>query len=144
MESEGELSMNIEKFTQKARNIIIDTQNIAISLGQQEVDLEHLHLALVRQTDGLIPKILRGMNIDVEQYKDDLEQEVNRRPRIHGNVQPYISRRLSEAIIRAEQQAEIFKDEYVSVEHMYIAVIEDRWDFTTRILNKYGITKDKF
>jgi len=136
--------MNIEKFTQKARDIIIDTQNLAISLGQQEVDLEHLHLALLRQSDGLIPKILRGMNVNIEQYKDDLEQEINRRPRIQGNVQPYISRRLSEAIIRAEQQAEIFRDEYVSVEHIYIAVIEDREDFTTRILNKYGITKDKF
>lgn len=137
--------MNINKFTEKAREIIFDTQSLAISLGQQEVDLEHLHLALLRQEDGLIPRILKGMNVNIEQYKDDLQRELNRRPRISGNVQPYMSRRLSEAIIKAQREAkEVFKDEYVSVEHLYIAVIDDRGDFTSQILNRYGITKDKF
>lgn len=137
--------MNIDRFTERAREVIFDTQSIAIGLGQQEVDLEHLHLALLQQEEGLIPRILKGMNVDIEQYRADLQREVERRPKVSGNVQPYMSRRLSEALIKARQQAkEVFKDQYVSVEHLYIAVIEDRGDFTRQILNRYGITKDKF
>ena len=84
------------------------------------------------------------MNVDIEQYKDDLQRESTGVQGIR-NVQPYMSRRLSEALIKARQEAkEVFKDEYVSVEHLYIAVIDDRGDFTSQILNRYGITKDKF
>jgi len=136
--------MNLEKFTEKAREIIFDTQNLAVGLGQQEIDVEHLHLALIKQEDGLIPRILKGMDVNLDEYLADLQREVERRPKIQGNVQPYITRRLNEALIRAEESARSFKDEYISVEHIYIAVLEDKGEFTKRILNKHGVTKDEF
>src|SRR5690554_3208318 len=100
--------MNMDRFTQKAQEAIVDAQNIVIANEQQEIDVEHLHLALVRQEDGLIGKILNNMDVDVKGYIGDLEEEVKRRPKVVGNVQPYITRRFSEILIKAEDKAKEF------------------------------------
>ena len=70
--------MNMDRFTQKAQEAIVDAQNIVIANEQQEIDVEHLHLALVRQEDGLIGKILNNMDVDVKGYIGDLEEEIVR------------------------------------------------------------------
>ena len=81
--------MNIDRFTQKAQEAIVDTQKIVIANGQQEIDVEHLHLALLKQEDGLIVKLLRNMDVDVRAYIKTLEEEIQRQPKVSGNVQPY-------------------------------------------------------
>ena len=108
------------------------------------MDTVHLHLALVAQQDGLIPKMLKSMDVDVDAYIRDLRDEVDRRPKVMGNVQPYASLGLNQALIKAEKQAKEFKDEYISVEHLYLAILDDTSYSTKRIISRYGITREKF
>jgi len=136
------IKMNLEKFTQKAQEAVLDAQNIVIAKGQQELDDIHLHLALVRQEEGLIPMLLKGLGIPVDQYVKSLEEMVDRRPRVMGNVQPYVTRRLNEKLIRAEEIAQQFKDEYISVEHLYLALLDD--SEIQRQVKAFGIDKNLF
>jgi ATP-dependent Clp protease ATP-binding subunit ClpB len=134
--------MNLDKFTQKAQEAILEAQNIVIEKQQQELDDLHLHLALVSQEDGLIPMLLSGMNVPVQQYLSSLEDQVDKRPKVVGNVQPYATRKFNERLIHAEAEAKEFKDDYISVEHLYLAILDDR--DAQRQLKAFGITKDAF
>jgi len=132
------------RFTQKAQEALMEAQKLVIDSSQQEMDTVHLHLALVAQQDGLIPKMLKSMDVDVDAYIRDLRDEVDRRPKVMGNVQPYASLGLNQALIKAEKQAKEFKDEYISVEHLYLAILDDTSYSTKRIISRYGITREKF
>ena len=137
--------MNIEKFTQNAQQAIMDCQNIAISEGHQMLDGEHLHLALLQQTDGLIPKLLKFMEVDPHLIIADLEEEMEKLPKVSGggdNI--YSSRRLSTILMNAEKNAESFKDEYVSVEHIYLALLDEKGTPSAKIFAKYRIDRNKF
>ncbi len=137
--------MNIEKFTQNAQQAIMDCQNIAISEGHQMLDGEHLHLALLQQTDGLIPKLLKFMEIDPHLIIAELEEEMEKLPKVSGggdNI--YSSRRLSTILMNAEKNAESFKDEYVSVEHIYLALLDEKGTPSAKIFAKYHIDRNRF
>ncbi len=137
--------MNIEKFTQNAQQAIMDCQNIAISEGHQMLDGEHLHLALLQQTDGLIPKLLKFMEIDLHLIIGELEEEMEKLPKVSGggdNI--YSSRRLSGILMNAEKNAESFKDEYVSVEHIYLALLDEKGTPSAKIFAKYHIDRNRF
>ena len=137
--------MNIEKYTQNAQQAIMDCQNIAISEGHQMLDGEHLHLALMMQKDGLIPKLIKFMNIDPTSIIVDLEEEMEKLPKVSGAADNmYSSRRLSQILMKAEKIADDFKDEYVSVEHLYLALLEERGTPSAKIFSKFGIDKNKF
>ena len=137
--------MNIEKYTQNAQQAIMDCQNIAISEGHQMLDGEHLHLALMMQKDGLIPKLVKFMNIDPTSIIVDLEEEMEKLPKVSGAADNmYSSRRLSQILMKAEKIADDFKDEYVSVEHLYLALLEERGTPSAKIFSKFGIDKNKF
>ena len=137
--------MNIEKYTQNAQQAIMDCQNIAISEGHQMLDGEHLHMALLMQKDGLIPKLLKYMNIDATAVIADVEEQLEKLPKVSGNAENmYSSRRLSQLLMRAEKIAEEFKDEYVSVEHLYLALLEEKGTASAKIFAKYNITKNGF
>ena len=137
--------MNIEKYTQNAQQAIMDCQNIAISEGHQMLDGEHLHMALLMQKDGLIPKLLKYMSLDPTAVIADVEEQLEKLPKVSGAADNmYSSRRLSQLLMRAEKVAEEFKDEYVSVEHIYIALLEEKGSPSAKIFAKYGITKNKF
>ena len=137
--------MNIEKYTQNAQQAIMDCQNFAVSHGHQMLDGEHLHLALLQQRDGLIPKLLKYMNVDAGKVAADIEAELDKMPKVSGGADSmYSSRRLSQLLMRAEQIAEEFKDEYVSVEHMYMAILEERGTPGAKTIDKYGINKNGF
>ncbi len=137
--------MNIEKYTQNAQQAIMDCQNIAISEGHQMLDGEHLHMALLMQKDGLIPKLLKYMSLDPTAIIADVEEELEKLPKVSGAADNmYSSRRLSQLLMRAEKIAEEFKDEYVSVEHIYIALLEEKGSPSAKIFSKYGINKNKF
>ena len=137
--------MNIEKYTQNAQQAVMDCQNIAISEGHQMLDGEHLHMALLMQKDGLIPKLLKYMNVDATAMIADVEEELEKLPKVSGNADNmYSSRRLSQLLMRAEKIAEEFKDEYVSVEHLYLALLEEKGTPSAKIFAKYSINKNKF
>lgn len=137
--------MNIEKYTENARQAIVECQNIAISEGNQELQVEHLALALLMQRDGLIPKLVNAMGIDPAAIVGDLEEEIEKLPRVSGGADNvYASRRLSQVLLNAEKQADNFKDEYVSVEHIFIAIMEQRDSNASKVFAKNGLNKDDF
>ena len=137
--------MNIEKYTQNAQSAIIDCQNIAIEEGHQQIDGEHLHLALLMQKDGLIPKLLKFMEVNTGEVIGALENEIDKLPKVSGSAENmYSTRRLQEIFINAEKKAEQMKDEYISVEHIYLALLDERNTPSAAIFKRYGITKDKF
>ena len=137
--------MNIEKYTQNAQGAIIDCQNIAVEEGHQQIDGEHLHLALLMQKDGLIPKLLKFMNINTGEVIGAVQQQIDKLPKVSGSAESmYTTRRLQQLLLNAEKKAEKMKDEYVSVEHLYLALLDERNTPSTEIFKRYGITKDKF
>ena len=137
--------MNLERYTQNAQKAVMECQNIAVSEGHQVLDGEHLHLSLMMQKEGLIPKLVSYMGVDPTAVIADLEAEMEKIAKVSGNAdQVYMSRRLNQLFINAESNADRFKDEYVSVEHLYMALIDEKGTPSARIFSKYGITKEKF
>ena len=137
--------MNIEKYTQNAQSAIIDCQNIAIEEGHQQIDGEHLHLALLMQKDGLIPKLLKFMEVNTGEIIGALESEIDKLPKVSGSAENmYSTRRLQQIFLNAEKKADKMKDEYISVEHLYLALLDERNTPSAAIFKRYGITKEKF
>lgn len=137
--------MNIEKYTQNAQSAIIDCQNIAIEEGHQQIDGEHLHMALLMQKDGLIPKLLKFMEINPAELIGSIQAELDKLPKVSGSAESmYSTRRLQQIFLSAEKKAEKLKDEYISVEHLYLALLDERNTPSAQIFKRYGITKDKF
>jgi ATP-dependent Clp protease ATP-binding subunit ClpB len=137
-------NMDFEKFTEKARSAIVDSQNIAIEEGHQELTGEHLHMALIKQDEGLVPRLLDYMEVPGAQLRDDLQAELDKLPKVSGsNAQVYASQRFNRILIDAEKISKKFNDEYVSVEHLYLALLNEHGTPSASIFKKYGITKDK-
>ena len=137
--------MNIEKYTQNAQSAVMDSQNIAISMGHQMLDGEHIHMALMMQKDGLIPKLLQHMKVESNAIIMALRVELDKIAKVSGGGDGiYSSRRFSKLMMRAEEIAQQFKDEYVSVEHIYLALLEERGTSSSKIFERFGITYDKF
>lgn len=138
--------MEMERFTEKAQSAIAASQEIAVRRGQQQIDGEHLHYALINQEDGLIPRLIGYMGHDVELYAKDIETELDKLPQIRGSAADsvYISRRLSELLIHSQDEAKRFKDDYTGVEHIYIALLKEKNTPSTVIFKRYGITLEKF
>ncbi len=141
--------MDMNRLTQRSREALSEAQNEATRRGHQEVDNEHLLIALLSQENGLIPRILTKMAISVEALKDATERELERRTSVRGpGVEPgklYISGRLSRILMTAEESAKRLKDEYVSVEHLFAALVDEGEAGTAgRLLSEFGITRDGF
>lgn len=138
--------MNIERVTEKAQSAILSAKDIAVRMGHQQIDVEHLHLALITQEDGLIPKLIKYMGHDLSMYAKDVEVQLQKLPKVYGNGASdlYMSRRFEQILNQGEDEAKRFKDEYTSVEHLYIALLKDRDKSLQEIFKKYGITLDKF
>ena len=99
--------MNIDKYTQNAQSAIIDCQNIAIEEGNQQIDGEHLHLALLMQKDGLIPKLLKFMGANTGEIIGALEGEIDKLPKVSGSAENmYSTRRLQQIFLNAENKEE--------------------------------------
>ena len=141
--------MDFNKFTIKSQEAIQAAQTKAIRYGQPEVDGEHLLLALLEQSDGLVPRLLQRLEVPVERLRERVEQELERRPRISGpGVEPgkvYISQRLSRLLLKARDEAERLKDEYVSAEHILLAFVDEGAGSPAgRILKEFRVTRDAF
>lgn len=138
--------MDINRLTQKTQQAVYDAQNLAMKHNHQSLESEHLHMAMIIQNDGLIPRLLAKMNVPFDFYYKDLNDELERLPKLYGvsNTSVYASRRFEETFVKAEDEAKKFKDEYISIEHLYVALLDENNTVSSRVFKKYGITKDKF
>ena len=137
--------MNIEKYTQKMQGAILDAQSIANSYGHQQLEIAHVHYAIISDSDGLIPKLLEAMNVDVNSLKADLKSDLEKLPKVSGSsAQLYMSSELNNVLTKAEKISSDFKDEYVSVEHLYLAILDSNNQEVGTLMTKYGINKDEF
>ncbi len=141
--------MDLNRLTQKSQEALHDAQTKALRFGHTEVDGEHLLLALLDQPDGLTPRLLSQAGADPDRLRADLEGELGRRPRVTGPGaapgQVYVTQRLSRLFDTAEREAQRLKDEYVSVEHLVIALLEEGSATAAgRLLRSHGVSRDKF
>ncbi len=135
--------MNINKYTEKAQEAIVGAQQLADRAGHPEILPEHLLVTLVEQREGIVPEIVRKMNADPAAIAAAARDELNRLPRAHGGSQPGLSARLRQVTDAAETEAERLKDEYVSTEHLFVAIAaETGRSPSARMLQQRGITKD--
>lgn len=135
--------MNIEKYTQNAQAAIVEGQRIAIENGNPSLEPEHINLALLQQSDGLIPRLLKYMEIDAISVEKAVSELVDKLPKVSGG-QIYASQRLNSLLAESEKEAERFKDDYVSVEHIYLALLNERKSPFIDVCKRFGISKDGF
>ncbi|MFL6549504.1 MAG: ATP-dependent chaperone ClpB [Povalibacter sp.] len=135
--------MNINKYTEKAQEAILAAQQLADREGNPEILPEHLLLTLVEQREGIVPEIVRKINADPAAIATAVRAELEKLPRAHGGAQPGLSARLRKVTDTAESEAERLKDEYVSTEHLFVAIAsEGSRSPSVRLLEQRGITKD--
>jgi len=135
--------MNIHKFTQKSVEAINDCEKLAYEYGNQEIEQEHLLLALLRQQDGLIQKMIEKMEINKEHFMDNAVRHLEKRVKVSGG-QIYMGQALNKVLISAEDEAKAMGDEYVSVEHLFLSMIKYPNPALKEIFKEYGITRDRF
>ncbi|MEM6458228.1 MAG: ATP-dependent chaperone ClpB [Planctomycetota bacterium] len=139
--------MDFQRFTQKTQEALQQAQNLAVELGHQAVDTEHLALALVEQPDGLVPRLLDKLQRPADLVAGELRRELERRPRVSGGTTPQgqiaVTQPLQQLLVAAEKQAAGLKDEYVSVEHAVLALLETDTP-AAKILRDLGVTPDAF
>ena len=135
--------MNIQKFTQKSIDAVNDCEKLAYEYGNQEIEQEHLLVALLRQEDGLILKLIEKMEIQKEHFMENAMRYLNARVKVSGG-QVYIGKNLNQALISAEDEARQMGDEYVSVEHLFLSLLKYPNQAMKAIFKEYGITKERF
>ena len=135
--------MNIQKFTQKSVQAIQDCEKLAYEYGNQEIEQEHLLVALLKQDDGLILKLIEKMDINKNLFVDTAEQYLAKRVKVSGG-QVFIGQQLNKVLISAEDEAKQMGDEYVSVEHLFLSMIRYPNPAIKEIFRQFGITRDRF
>ncbi|HEX3561080.1 MAG TPA: Clp protease N-terminal domain-containing protein [Pyrinomonadaceae bacterium] len=139
--------MDINRLTEKAQEALRAAQGEAIRQGHQQIDVEHLLLALLEQEGGLATSILDKAGVDAKTVRQHVEAELARLPKVSsptgGTGDVYITGRLNRLLTQAEDEAHQLKDEYVSVEHILLAMIDDKAGAAGRILKEHGLTRDR-
>ena len=135
--------MNIEKFTQRSKEALMELDKVAADFGNQEVDEEHLVYILLGQEDSLIRKLLEKMEIDADSFYGSVEKALDARVKVSG-ARPYIGADLNKVLLKAPDEARAMGDEYTSVEHLFLAVLKYPNRGMKELFKQYGITKDTF
>lgn len=135
--------MNISKFTQKSLQAVQDLEKTAYDFGNQEIEQEHLLYNLLHQDDSLILKMIEKMEINKDHFLNRVETALNDRVKVSGG-QPYIGQYLNKALVNAEDEAKAMGDEYVSVEHLFLAMLKNPSPSMKKLLQEYGITRERF
>ncbi len=138
------MSFNTNRFTQKSYEAIAAAQAAAERLGNAEVQPEHLLYALLDQSDGVVPQVLSKLNLPVGALKQQVNNEISRFPRISGGgVQVQLGSRLRTVLVKAHDELAQFGDEYVSTEHLLLAILDHAGSGAERVLKQAGLTRDK-
>ena len=141
--------MNVDKMTIRVQQALNDANLIAVKYNHQQIEVIHLFAALVEQDDGLIPNILTKMNVDVRGLKSTLNRTLDTMPKVLGeganNSGVYITRKVEEVLIKAEELAKKFEDSYISVEHLMLAILnKEKSGAVGDILKSYNINEKNF
>jgi len=138
--------MRLDKLTVKAQEALQEAKNLADKYNQQQIDVEHLLLALVEQPEGIVIPILQKIGVDIDQLKARLDEHLRSQPQVYGagGIDPlYISPRLNKVLDAAWNEAQAMKDEYMSTEHMLLAIADEAEPSSPQILKGMGATKDR-
>jgi ATP-dependent Clp protease ATP-binding subunit ClpB len=135
--------MNISKFTQKSMQAVNDCEKLAYEYGNQEIEQEHLLYSLLTQEDSLILKLVEKMEINKEHFLDNARNQIKKRVKVSGG-QVYIGQNLNKVLVHAEDEAKQMGDEYISVEHLYLALLKYPNSAMKDIFKEYGISRDRF
>ena len=136
--------MNINKFTQKSVEAVNNCEKIALDHGNQQIVEMHILYSLLTIDDSLIAKLLTKMGVPIDAFKQDVEQEIDKLPKVSGAGQMYFSQDANRALVNAEDHAKAMGDEYVSVEHIFLSLMKEADRPMKELLKKYNITKDGF
>jgi len=141
--------MDMNRLTEKSREAIHDAEYLAVGMGHQEVDVEHLLLALLEQNEGLIPGLFNRAEINPAEVIRELRDHLGKRPRVSGGVSEagkvYVTQRLNQLLTLAEKEAGRLKDDYISVEHLILAMFDEgSASAAARIIKQAGLNRDKF
>lgn len=139
----GGAIMNINKFTQKSVEAVQNCEKLAYEYGNQQIEQEHMLYSLLTIEDSLILKLITKMNIQKEQFLNETAQAIEKLPKVRGG-QLYISNELNKVLISAEDEAKVMGDEYVSVEHLFLAMLKQPSKAVKELFRSYGITKESF
>jgi len=134
--------MRFDKFTLKVQEGLQEAQTLAGNHGHQGIDAEHLLLALLAQPEGIVGNILKKLGADPARIEQDLKKSLERLPRISGAAQPYLTPRLNRILDKAMEEAAHLNDEYVSAEHVLVALADEKEGEAPRILSSAGVTRD--
>ena len=135
--------MNISKFTQKSVQAVQDLEKVAYQFGNQEIEEEHLLYALLEQEDSLILKLIEKMEIDKDYFRNSLNQALDARVKVSGG-ELHFGQYLNKALVSAEDEAKAMGDEYVSVEHLFLALLRYPSPSMKKLFQEFGITKERF
>jgi len=138
--------MDFNRFTEKMQDAVRAAQSLAVQHGNQQVDVEHLILALLEQEGGLAPSILNKADVRVDALRTRIQQEIDRFPKVSGSAvspdQVYVTPRITKLITKAEEEAKRLKDEYTSVEHVLLAATDDT-GATGKLFKEFGLTRER-
>src|SRR5262245_61573392 len=136
--------MNINKFTEKAQEAMLGAQQLAEQMNHSQIEPEHLLVALAEQREGIVPELFRKMSVDPAAAARSARELITSLPHAYGGSQPDISTRLTLGLDLAQAQAQRLKDEYVSTEHLFVAVASETGRSpSVRLLQELGVTRDK-
>src|ERR687884_815954 len=136
--------MNLNKYTEKAQEAVLAAQQLAQEMNHPQIEPEHLLVSLVEQSDGIVPDLLRKMNVDVPAVTRGARELLAKMPSAYGGSQPGLSPRLNLIAQSAQAEADRLKDEFVSTEHLFVAIAtETGRSPSVRLLQQAGVTGDK-
>ncbi len=136
--------MNIQKFTEKSIEAVNNCEKLAYDYSNQEIEQEHLLVSLLTQENGLIPKLIEKMDIELAHFTENATSKLNARTKVSGNGQLYMGKDLNNVLIHAEDEAKKMGDSYVSVEHLFLCLIHHPNAAIKALLKEYGITEERF
>ncbi len=135
--------MNIQKFTQKSLEAINSLEKITYDHGNQEIAQVHLLYAMLSQEDGILPKLIEKMEINLEHFTDNVEAHIGSRPKVSGG-NPFVGDKLNKVLVSAEDEAKAMNDSYVSIEHLFLSMLKYPDSDIKEIMKEYGITRERF
>src|SRR5664279_3204068 len=134
--------MQLDKWTMKSQEALQDAQRLAREHSHQEMDGEHLLLALLGQAESLVPELLARIGVPPAKLQPELEKELARRHKIQGGNDPYVGRDLQKALDAAQSEAGKLKDDYVSTEHLLLGLLDEASTSLKKIFSAHGLKRD--
>ena len=135
--------MNANRLTEKAREAVVEAQSLAEARNHNEVASEHLLATLLDQEGGVVPEVLRKLQLDPRRLRTDLDAELDRRPRVYGGTQVSLSQELSRIFAGADQEAKRLKDDFISTEHLLLALLDAGDSAAGKLLARNGLTRER-